>query len=212
MYPSGPPGVHRTVSRSAGLELVSLASSSINIGDFLQVANLISRSCFELYCSNFGQNLAGFQRSSSILLENHEGRQTDIIASTIFKMSSQGGRRGSPSQVENSQPWRMQTPSPQTPREPEVVVLSGASSPGVPSPAVSFELPSRVRHHGPSPGWGGAKASPRANGRVRALSLQPSPRRSPRLVRCVVEDEADSDDDGCAWGGRWGGWCRPQTR
>jgi hypothetical protein len=26
--------------------------------------------------------------------------------------------------------------------------------------------------------------------------LQPSPRRSPRLVRCVVEDEADSDDDG----------------
>jgi hypothetical protein len=28
-YPSGPPGVHRTVSRSAGLELVSLASSSL---------------------------------------------------------------------------------------------------------------------------------------------------------------------------------------
>jgi hypothetical protein len=28
-YPSGPPGVHRTVSRSAGLELVSYASSSL---------------------------------------------------------------------------------------------------------------------------------------------------------------------------------------
>ena len=124
-------------------------------------------------------------------------RQTDRYNRVhIFKMSSQGGRRGSPSQVENSQPWRMQTPSPQTPCETEVVVLSGASSPGVPSPAVSFELPSRVRHHGPSPGWGGAKASPGANDRVRALSSQPSPRRSPRLVRCVVEDEADSDDDG----------------
>ena len=63
MYPSGPPGVHRTVSRSAGLELVSLASSSINIesgpGGLTREVEIWNISIAHLYEFGFGIYLFG---------------------------------------------------------------------------------------------------------------------------------------------------------